>query len=501
MCHPARHRAPSIFILPCQDSWLFFSESVMKTVCDNTNKNGERRKAQGKKTNWFPVSVQEMYRYLSLVIYMGLLRANNMATYWSRNRLYKLAFTESVMPRRRFEVITWTLHMSDPAEDAYNDQKRGCHGYDRLFQLRPLLDEIFVACKAFYHPHQALSIDERMVASKNHIGLKQYMKAKPTKWGFKLFVLADSRNGYTCDFNIYQGKLFTATGKGLSFDAVVDLLDVAHLGTGYHIYVDNLYTSAALFRHLHQLHYGACGTIRQNHLGFPHAKNGLPKRAHRGAIRWLRDGPLLYTKWMDTREVTMCSTIHKVYSGDSVQRRVQNRDGTWTTQRIPIPAPVKAYNRCMGGVDLSDSLLKLYNVTQKTQKCFLLYKEMSLAKGGKPLTQRQFKEELCLLLADCGRAAAPEEPTTSRGTEAAALGEASATEEVECNPITIVDTSLTESHLKATEGRKYCVLCAQDKKRNKTIWKCESCNVPLCLTADRNCYRAWHKNKKGQGAP
>ncbi|KAJ8356543.1 hypothetical protein SKAU_G00193370 [Synaphobranchus kaupii] len=82
----------------------------------------------------------EMYRYLSLVVYMGLLRANNMATYWSRHRLYKLAFTESVMPRRRIEAITWTLHMSNPAEDARNDRKRGSHGYDRLFRLRPLLD-------------------------------------------------------------------------------------------------------------------------------------------------------------------------------------------------------------------------------------------------------------------------------------------------------------------------------------------------------------------------
>ncbi|KAF3849547.1 hypothetical protein F7725_019266 [Dissostichus mawsoni] len=40
-----------------------------------------------------------------------------------------------------------------------------------------------------------------MVASKT--GMTQYMKAKPTKWGFKLFVIADSRNGYTIDFSVY----------------------------------------------------------------------------------------------------------------------------------------------------------------------------------------------------------------------------------------------------------------------------------------------------------
>ncbi|KAJ8363311.1 hypothetical protein SKAU_G00121420 [Synaphobranchus kaupii] len=490
---PTRTPGPQLDITktysPLELFQMFFSESVLQTLCANTNKQGERRRARGKKTYWFPVSVQEMYRYLSVVVYMGLMMSSNISTYWSRHRLYRLAFTKSVMPKRRFEAITWTLHMSNPMEDVHNDRKRETPAYDRLFRLRPLLDQIVAACRAFYHPHQAVAVDERIVEFKNRIGLKECMKDKTCKWAFKLFALADSRNGYTCNFNIYQGKLFSATGKGLSFDAVVDLLDVEHLGTGYHIYVDNFYTSAALFRHLHQLRYGACGTVRPNRLSVPCPKeNGLPRNADRCAIRWLRDGPLLYTKWMDSGEVTMCSTIHKVLSGDSVQRRVWHHDGTWTTRQIPVPAPVKAYNTFMGEVDLSDALQKLYSVAQRTHKwykklfyhfvdiavvnSFILHKEMALEKGESPLTQRQFREELCVQLGDCGRTAAPEWPMASGGTEASAPGKNYATEyEVECNPVTIVNTSLTIPYFRSTVGRKYCVLCTQKKHRNKTIWK------------------------------
>lgn len=95
-----------------------------------------------------------------------------------------------------------------------------------------------------------------MVATKAKIGIKQYMKNKTTKWGYKLFVLADSSNGYTCEFSIYEGKARTISGNGLSFDGVVNFLHVPYLGTGYNVYVDNFYTSAKLFRHLHDTNYG-----------------------------------------------------------------------------------------------------------------------------------------------------------------------------------------------------------------------------------------------------
>ncbi|KAM9364797.1 uncharacterized protein KZ484_010977 [Pholidichthys leucotaenia] len=84
-----------------------------------------------------------------------------------------------------------------PKEDAENDQKKGTPGHDKLFRIRPLYDDILDACQAYYHPRRELAVDERMVAMKAKTGMMQYMKDKPTKWGMKLFVLAESSSGYT----------------------------------------------------------------------------------------------------------------------------------------------------------------------------------------------------------------------------------------------------------------------------------------------------------------
>ncbi len=48
-------------------------------------------------------------------------------------------------------------------------------------------------------------MNESMVGFKGHLWFVQYMPKKPTKWGMKAFVLADSVTGYTLNWRLYTG--------------------------------------------------------------------------------------------------------------------------------------------------------------------------------------------------------------------------------------------------------------------------------------------------------
>uniref|UniRef100_A0A9J8DDY0 PiggyBac transposable element-derived protein domain-containing protein n=1 Tax=Cyprinus carpio carpio TaxID=630221 RepID=A0A9J8DDY0_CYPCA len=241
----------------------FFSDTAVLT-------QAARACAKGHKYKWTDVSISELYCYIGLLFYMAMVKLSSITDYWWQNNLFSVPFPATIMSRDRFCTISWNLHMSHPDADQDNDKKRGTAEHDRLFRARSLMDTIRLACKAIYHPRKNLTVDERMVACKANTGMTQYMKAKPTKWGFKLFFLADSSNGYTADFAVYTGKNPFPTGHGLSYDAVTSLLDRIVLGSGYHVYMNNFYTSPKLLRDLFALslvHVGLTETTEKIALG------------------------------------------------------------------------------------------------------------------------------------------------------------------------------------------------------------------------------------------
>ncbi|KAL6470550.1 hypothetical protein MHYP_G00216690 [Metynnis hypsauchen] len=468
---PGPQLLPSTIYSPLQLFQLFFSTSVVQTLVDNTNRFGEVSAAAGKKIKWAAVSVGEFYAFIGIIVYMGLVKVKSITDLWSKKQLYQFPFPSTVMTGKRFAAISSNLHLSDPQEDEENMKKKGTPAYDKLFKIKPLYTDILSACCSFFQPRRELSVDERMVASKARSGLKQYMKAKPTKWGYKLFVLAESASGYTWNLFVYEGKSAFTSGKGLSYDSVHTLLDFSLLGHGYKVYMDIFYTSPTLFTDLLQNNTLACGTIRSNRQGFPRTKrNDLPKRAERGTIRWYRHGKLLFVKWMDTREVTMCSTMHKAYKGDTVRRRVKDKQGVWSTTSVPIPAAVKDYNKHMGGVDLFFHFIDIGIVNS-----FILHQQLAEIHGQASLTQKAFREALVIELTNFMKrseeVAGPSGPSTQPAQE-------------KCMPAFFSDD--------ATAGRKKCEHCKKEGRQTKTPIFCAKCGVPLCLVPARNCLKQWH---------
>lgn len=168
---------------PLQLFQLCFSRATMTNLCRNTNKYVAGKKATGRKARWFELEVQELYKFLKLLI--------RYTTRWCHRNL--LSTTGSRINLFRFQLhwwqeidsecfFFWNRRPSDQEEDKNNDAKRG------TTQQAAQAKEILNNSKAHYNPKKNLAVDQRKVATKAKTGMSQYMKDKPTKWGINLFV-------------------------------------------------------------------------------------------------------------------------------------------------------------------------------------------------------------------------------------------------------------------------------------------------------------------------
>ncbi|KAM9315319.1 uncharacterized protein KZ484_024983 [Pholidichthys leucotaenia] len=123
-----------------------------------------------------------------------------------------------------------------------------------------------------------------------------------------------------------------------------------------------------------------------------------------------------------------CSpTTLVLWTGETVSRRVKDAQGQWSRKDISLLPCIKDYNRCMGGVDLSDALIGYYSVLHKTMKwyksffyhfmdiaivnAYILHKALASGRGEKPLRQKVFRETLAKQLAQVrSRSATPIPP-------------------------------------------------------------------------------------------
>ena len=272
--------------------------------------------------------------------------------YWSTDDRLRVPGIADIMGKSRYEKINQYFHLADSTL-AF---PRGQPGHDPIYKVRPFVDHFRTIAKSLYTPGTAISIDEAMIQYTGRLSFKQYIKAKPTPWGIKVWCTADPANGYMLDIDVYTGKQNTPMPNGVGHHVVMkmatDFLDKNH-----HLYYDNYFASVKLAEDLLERSTYCCSTIRAGRRGWPQQfKPANIKRIDPGGIRMRTKDHLVATVWNDKRKVSVLST-NAPATIVTAERRV--RGGKHT---INIPASVLNYNGHMFAVNLADQLRSYYAV-------------------------------------------------------------------------------------------------------------------------------------------
>ena len=303
----------------------------------------------------------DILAFLGFAIMMGV---NQLPAihYWRRDPILRYSPIADRISRDCFTEIWRFLHFVD--NTTLSD--RSDPNFDRLGKIRPVISAVEQTCRMNYHGSQDQSIDEAMIAFKGRSSMKQYMPMKPTKRRFKVWVRADSENGYVCQLECYTGKHGSTAEVGLGGN-VVTRLTRDLVGQHYAVYMDNFFTGVPLFQRLLDDGIYATGTMRSNRKMFPDELKSAARRglASRGDIEFRQDGNMVATVWQDTKPVVMLSSRHDPNTTTTVRRK----KGDGSVLHVTCPQVIVDYNAHMGGVDLGDQYRK-YQVRMKSHKFY-----------------------------------------------------------------------------------------------------------------------------------
>ena len=432
---------------------------------------------------WLPTTVSEMKKFIGLLFVIGVVKKPSLAMYWTTDPLFQTPLFGLIMPRNRFLLLLKFFHVNDNR----NIPNRDDPNRDRLYKIRPLLDELFEKFQVAYTPGPSVAVDESLLLWKGRLIFKQYLPLKRARFGIKLFCLCED-SGYMYRFRVYTGKQHPATAVDVALPSECSVLSVSEkivvylmlplLGEGRTIWMDNWYSSCRLYDYLHHQQTTACGTIRRNRVP-AEVKNA---RLEVGEVSAFRSGPLLCMKFRDKKDVHMLTTQHD----ESMVPAPRGRGRPSVTTAATKPLCVMEYNSNMGSVDKQDQMLQPYSIARKTMKWYkkltfhllhvaLLNSYILFQKSGGRSTFLSFQHDVAakLLFHDSESKGAEKSEDLCRLTE-------------RHFPDTLKPT------LTWTKPQARCRVCSKNGQRRDVKTYCPSCpsEPGLCAVP---CFRRWHE--------
>lgn len=468
----------------------YFDEQILEYVSDQSNLYSVQKEGFSINTN-----PKELQAFLSILIYMGICKLPSVVDYWAQStRIDQIA---TILPLKRFKKLRSTIHFSDNTNQTN----------DRFAKIRPLINHIREKCKSLKQETKS-SIDETMIPYKGTraSNLRQYMKGKPHKWGFKFFVRAGV-SGIVYDILPYCGSstfdqesLTSAeSNMGLGAKVVISVSKSIPNPSESVLYFDNFFTSIHLLTHLKEnMDILALGTLRKNRIeGCPLLSDKDLKKRGRGSYDHRINGEgIIVVKWVDNKAVCLASTAGGIRPTGTAQRYDKDAKA-----KVPIPCPriIQLYNEHMGGVDLSDMLVELYRIPSRARRwyfaifCYLI--DLAIVNAWLQYRRDNSSQTKVLDLKhfrlDVSQGLAARSTTRRRGRPSF--------EESPAPKKQIKKPSIQRPHeeLRFDGTDHWPVYGDKGRCRNctngYTTIKCSKCNMLLCFTSKKNCFVQFHK--------
>ena len=424
----------------------------------------------------FVTDVDEMKAFIGINYIMGINKLPSLAEYWRVDEFVGNDGIKNVTTRKRFLEILKNLHFVDNTKRTEESSKS--------FKIDPVIEHLNAAFKNAVAEDPRQSIDEHMIKFKGRSSMKQYIKSKPIKWGFKAWMRCASSTGYAYHFELYTGK---AASSNLPVGESVVLRLVEGLkNTHATIFFDNFFSSPTLIQKLFDDGLYGIGTVRKDRKHMPNLK--ADKELKRGESQFLYHKNVMVSKWMDNRGVLMVgSAVDEFDTTSTVQRRAK---GSATKATINCPNLIKLYNAGMGGVDLLDQRVAAYRLDRKSKFRFYLrifFDLMDIACTNGFIVFNMLYPEKKFTTLDF-KVAVAKSLIGRYNNRLRSVKQIQPTKRIETTAPLEEPPHLPEF----MEKRGRCEYCKVNDKENRTFVKCTTCYAYLCLVKERNCFLLHH---------
>lgn len=298
----------------------------------------------------YDITNKETQAFIGVLIFLGATKSSMEAisSIWAQDGTGK-PLCISAMSQKRFTFISYCLRF----DDKLNREERKKN--DKLAPIREIFDMFVNACHSNYTPGPECTVDESLLSFRGRCGFKQYIPNKPSKYGIKLFVLADNDTSYSVKSIVYIGAgTFTDMANldvPVPTKAVLGLVDCIE-GTNRNITTDNYYTSIALARELRSRKLTLVGTLKKNKTCIPPC---FLTKSDAGTVHYGFDKQNNYTLLSVTpkknKKVVFLSSMHQTKQSDCNREEIN-----------------MYYNKTKGGVDSHDQKCSLFTTARRTNR-------------------------------------------------------------------------------------------------------------------------------------